>query len=240
MNMMKRVFAILMTVLLMTTFFPCMIVSNARAIVASATLNKFDFVVTVVFTAPVDCTYAVFLNIYIANIDPWQNIDGGADRITMIDDKTVTIKFTDGAQVYADYDRTINLVLGSGCGIYDVATDMPIERVNISVQVIDDPNGTPTRERVALTSTSYQPISAVPSGLRFSIETKNPLNNADILLAIYDADGSLLLLKQIACDGSDLYAIDVPQFSDVTVKIFVWSSIDEMEPLGFNEIIVMP
>ena len=140
---MKKAVSILLAVLMIATLFSGMIVSNAMATVESATLNKYDFVVTVKFTEPVDFTFAVAPNIYLANTNPWQTIDGSARKITKIDDKTYTIKFNNGEQSEADYSAPINLILDSGAGIYDVATDEPIARYNSAVAVIDKADGTP-------------------------------------------------------------------------------------------------
>jgi|GEM_PF-5285481 len=141
---MKKTVSLLLAVLMIMSLVSGMLVSNAMASVASATLNKHDFVVTVVFTEAVDASYAFASSIYIANTVPeWQNIDGSARKITVIDEKTITIKFNNGQQSEANYDGPITLVLGGDCGIYDAASNEPINRFVGNVTVIDDLGGTP-------------------------------------------------------------------------------------------------
>ena len=90
----------------------------------------------------------------------------------------------------------------------------------------------------SLTTTTFQAVSSPLPGLRFTIKSEYPLNNADIMLALYDkSSGKLLCLKQTSCNGSDTYIIDTPEYSNVTAKVFVWRGVSVMEPLGFHEIV---
>jgi|GEM_PF-3143387 len=146
---MKKAVSLILCVLMIAALFSGAVVSNAKATVRSARINELTCNVEVTFSDPVDIEDAKFSSIYIANTVPeWMNIDGSCDAIEQLDadGKVFRFYFTNGSQSMMSEQGAITMVLDDGCGIYDVASDEPIDRITFQCERFQDASEKVTKD----------------------------------------------------------------------------------------------
>ncbi len=76
--------------------------------------------------------------------------------------------------------------------------------------------------------------------VKFTNLTQKNIENAVMIIAAYDADGTLLKLERAkqnvnaAIGGQENFSFDLSDVKYSQIKIFVWNSLDKMKPVCKN------
>lgn len=82
-----------------------------------------------------------------------------------------------------------------------------------------------------LTTTSYEIIDGK---LNFTVTTKQPISEGEIIVAVYDESNRLIDITSVMCVSDEYeYSLSVDYSSDISkIKTMVWSSLTTLKPLG--------